>query len=364
MPKVLFDHQTFSLQRYGGISRYFANIYHAMQTGVGIEADISILNSNNYYIKDFNGLLNNGLGKWIFSEEKRGYKWNKQYSKYRISKNDFDILHPTYYHPYFLKKVKKPYVITVHDMIHELMPEYFSSGDILPTHKRLCIQNAAHIIAISHATKKDLIEVLSIPDNRISVIHHGYMENNIEVVKPHETNHGRYILFVGERTAYKNFSKFAFALSSVCSKEKDVKLICAGGGPLQNAEQELLNRLNLKDKVIQITASEQELNLLYKNAVAFVFPSLYEGFGLPILEAFKNNCPIIASDIACFREIAEDACLYFDPSNPLEIAEKLEQIINNSVLQKELILKGSKQLLNFSMEKCITKTIDVYRSLK
>ncbi|RZL48344.1 MAG: glycosyltransferase family 1 protein [Pedobacter sp.] len=364
MPKVLFDHQTFSLQRYGGISRYFANVYNAMQNGFGVEADISILNSNNYYIRDYDGLLSNSLGKWIFSEEKRGYKWNKQYSKYRISKNDFDILHPTYYHPYFLKKLKKPYVVTVHDMIHEIMPEYFSSGDILPTHKRLCIQNAAHIIAISHTTKKDLIEVLNVPHDRISVIHHGYMENNDEVIQRGETNNGRYMLFVGERTAYKNFSKFAFALSLICSKEKDIKLICAGGGPLQNAEQELLNRLNLTDKVIQITASEQELNLLYKNAIAFVFPSLYEGFGLPILEAFKNNCPIIASDTACFREIAEDACAYFDPSNSFDIAEKMELIISNTTLRNELILKGSKQLLKFSMAKCITKTIDVYKSLK
>ncbi|RZL62024.1 MAG: glycosyltransferase family 1 protein, partial [Pedobacter sp.] len=254
-------------------------------------------------------------------------------------------------------------VITVHDMIHELMPEYFNSADILPTHKRQCIQNAAHIIAISHSTKKDLIEVFNIPNDRISVVHHGYLDNNSGIIQDNEPSCGRYILFVGERTAYKNFYKFALALSLVCSKEKDIRLICAGGGPIKNAEQEMLNRLNLKDKVIQITASEKELNSLYKNAIAFVFPSLYEGFGLPILEAFRNHCPIIVSDTACFREIAEDACLYFDPSNPFDIAEKIEVAINDTSLMNELISKGLNRLANFSMEQCIGKTLDVYKSI-
>ena len=156
MIKVLFDHQTFSLQRYGGISRYFANVYHTIQKQNDIQAKISALYTNNYYLKDFNGLLsNNAVGKLIFKERVRGYLWNRAYSKRVIDKNDFDIFHPTYYHTYFLERLKKPFVLTVHDMIHEIMPEYFPNDDNSSSEKRQCIEKASHIIAISENTKRD-----------------------------------------------------------------------------------------------------------------------------------------------------------------------------------------------------------------
>lgn len=366
MIKVLFDHQTFSLQRYGGISRYFANVYHTIQKQDDIQAKISALYTNNYYLKDFNGLLsNNPVGKLIFKERVRGYLWNRAYSKRVIDKNDFDIFHPTYYHTYFLERLKKPFVLTVHDMIHEIMPEYFPNDDKSSFEKRQCIEKASHIIAISENTKRDLQHIFQIPDEKITVIHHGFTPSQESDDTGAETDisKGNYLLFVGDRSFYKNFYRFAIAAAAFLQKRKDFKLICAGGGPFQHAEIEHLLKFKIMDRVTQITATERELDLLYQNTSAFIFPSIYEGFGLPILEAFKQKAPIIMSDIACFREIAGDASLYFNPFDPEDILAKIEQLVDDKALKDDLIKKGSQQRLNFTMEKCANKTIDVYRNL-
>lgn len=366
MIRVLFDHQTFSLQRYGGISRYFANVYHAIQKQNDIQADVSALYTNNYYLKGFKGLLsNNPLGKIIFKERVRGYIWNRAYSKKVIDKNNFDIFHPTYYHTYFLERIKKPFVLTVHDMIHEMMPEYFPGNDNSSNEKRLCIEKASHIIAISENTKRDLQNIFDVPDEKITVIHHGInltesehiVTNNFPEIK------SNYLLFVGDRSVYKNFYRFATAAAAFLKKRIDYKLICAGGGAFQRAEIEYLLKLKIMDKTIQITANEHELDLLYQNTSAFTFPSIYEGFGLPILEAFKQKAPILVSDIPCFREIIGDAGLYFNPYDPLDMLEKIELIVDDKKLRDELISNGTKQILNFTIEKCVNRTIDVYRNL-
>lgn len=361
MIRILFDHQTFSLQRYGGISRYFYNIYRVQNDHTTFKADISLLYSRNYYTKDIKAPLNNFLGKLFLDDQKKNYKWNKKYSKFCISRNNFDVLHPTYYEPYFLKKLKKPYVITVHDMIHELMPECFDSKDIDAQNKKICIENANHIIAISETTKRDLINILGVDENKISVIYHGYFENKLaeDLILPNKN--GQYLLFVGERGTYKNFSNFLRAAQQLLLKNKDLKVICAGGGQFKNDENALFKALNISQQINQESVTDIELTTLYKNAMAFIFPSLYEGFGLPILEAFNAECPIILSNTDCFKEIAADAAVYFNPLDADDIAEKIESVINNQLLRKELASKGLNRLEYFSMEKCINKTLAVYK---
>lgn len=363
MLNILFDHQTFSMQYYGGISRYFANIHHTIAGQNDVTSDISILRSNNHYIQDFPAPLNNAFGKILLKKQKKCFKWNKIYSAYRLKKNDYDILHPTYYNPYFLKHTHKPYVITVHDMIHELYPEFFEPGDEFVRYKRLCVENAAHIIAISSSTKEDLKNILGIEDSRISVIHHGFnpeLSISANVHSPQPTSD--YLLYVGDRRGYKNFSRFVTAIVPLLEKNPSIMLICAGGGPLQSAEQELLLRLKIQSRVTQAGISDSQLSLLYKNAIAFIYPSLYEGFGLPILEAFQNNCPVIASDNECFREIGKDALAYFDPLDKQDILSTIERVIGNTNEKNILVENGQQLLQNFSMEACMEKTLAVYRN--
>ncbi|MBC7915475.1 MAG: glycosyltransferase, partial [Pyrinomonadaceae bacterium] len=213
--KVLYDHQIFSMQEYGGISRYFATLNDQLNNFSDTKSSISILHSKNHYLKEPNKFWHGMLGNTFLNKQSRNYKWNKWFSRYTIRQNKFDILHPTYYHPYFLKVLKKPFVITVHDMIHELYPEFFDKNDIFTAYKRIVIPRADHIIAVSNSTKNDLQGLFNIPDEKITVIHHGFISPIIDTsasTLPIVLNE-KYILFVGGRSAYKNFNRFILAIA-------------------------------------------------------------------------------------------------------------------------------------------------------
>ena len=356
--KVLYDHQIFDIQTHGGISRYFANLYEGLNRKSDFHSELAVLHSRNHYI-DNKPYLPSSAGKFLLKKQSNRNKWNKRYSEFVIRKNAFDVFHPTYYDPYFLDKVKKPFVLTVHDLIHELLPEYFTPYDPTVQFKRKVIERASHLIAISDSTKIDLQSVYNVADNKISVIHHGYqiltaIESELELPF---TN---YILFVGDRTKYKNFYILSSAVARLTKNYPELILVCAGGGAFTVVEQEAFLRKRLKN-VYQIPANDGELKALYKNALAFVYPSLYEGFGLPILEAFANDCPAILSDIPPFKEIAGDACTYFDPHDVENMTEAIEKVINSESLADSLRKRGAIQLRKFPISDCIDKTATVYK---
>ncbi|RZJ80481.1 MAG: glycosyltransferase family 1 protein [Flavobacterium sp.] len=360
--KVLFDHEIFSKQRYGGISRYFANIYHTIQNTDNQQASISTFCTHNYYIDEINGGFGNFLRNTLLKKERRNYRWNKRYSKYIIGKNDFDVFHPTYFNTYFLKNLRKPFVLTVHDMIYEIFPEYFPSHDPLPYHKRILMNRAEKIIAISETTKADILRHSDVTESKIEVIHHGIDFNPSEYQDvpnlPKE-----YILFVGERTQYKNFHIVASAFREISLKHPNLKLVLAGGGSMNYGDSEFLMRNNILERTIQISATDKQLNTIYKNAICFVYPSLYEGFGLPILEAFKNNCPVLLSNCSCFQEIAGNAAKYFEAKSLQSLTTEIEQMIVDAPKRTEMIALGNKKFLEYPLDKCISKTIDLYKSI-
>lgn len=364
MVKVLFDHQIFSMQRFGGISRYFANIHTGIKKNGEISSELGVLHAKNHYLAEHDFALSSNVSKLLFKKEKRINKWNKWYSQYLIRKNNFDIFHPTYYDPYFLSEIKKPFILTVHDMIHELFPKYFTNNDPFAHYKRLLIEKASHLIAISESTKADLQNIYSIPDEKISVVHHGYIEN-LETSTPCglDIYPKNCILYVGERSGYKNFFKFISAIKPVLDKHPSINVICAGGGALGSAEYEFIFRKKLTSRIKQLGTSDGQLKYLYQNSLLFAYPSLYEGFGLPLLEAFANKCPVVASNTSCFREVAGNAAIYFNPSDEDDIQQKISDLIEDVELRSRLIIAGEKQLQKFSFEKCLKKTQEIYHSL-
>ncbi|HEY4322834.1 MAG TPA: glycosyltransferase family 1 protein [Mucilaginibacter sp.] len=358
--KILFDHQIFTEQKYGGISRYFANLYEGINAQPGMESKLGLLFTNNAYLKNLQlpaGFLNGYIQK-----ESRRIKYNKWYSKYLLNQNNFDVFHPTYYNPYFLKSLKKPFVLTVHDMIHELFPQYFDVALDPKIYKGKAIEQADHIIAISESTKRDILKFYDVREHKISVIHHGFKMQVEENVKNDITIESNYILFVGDRGGYKNFELFIRAAASIILKHS-IKLICAGGGVFKAEEIKILNELNVVNNVQQLNATDEQLRNLYRNALAFVYPSLYEGFGLPILEAFFNSCPVILSNTSSLPEVAGDAAQYFDPNDEQTITNAIEQVITDKSRRNELKTKGVERLKQFSFESCLQKTIQVYKSL-
>ncbi len=363
MVKILFDHQMFTLQRFGGISRYFANIISNLKAKPDMAYKLGVVYSNNYYIQLEKKPLNNFFFKFVLRKTKKQIKWNNIYCKYLLKKNNFDVFHPTYFNPYFLKYLRKPFVLTVHDMIHEILPEYFSPNSLEVYHKRLLIKKADHIIAISQSTKNDIQKLYHIPDDKITVIYHGYHKIKDFDDANFNITYKKYLLYVGDRNGYKNFTRFLEAFKQISDERIDIHLICVGGGNFTPYETELIKRLNIIDFVHQTAATDGELCKLYQNALLFIYPSLYEGFGLPILEAFQNKCPIAVSNTSCFKEVCGDAVVYFNPYNVAEIKNSIELVLSSNDLPNILRNNGLIQLEKFEMDTCLKKTLEVYKKL-
>ena len=256
-----------------------------------------------------------------------------------------------------------PLIITVHDMTHERLPEYFWAEDPLTRNKRLNIERADKIIAISETTKRDLIEYSNVEPSKIEVIYHG-----IESHKPIQTQvvddlPESYILYVGDRSGFKNFYLFARAFKSISLRFPEAKMVLSGGGSLACAEKEFLKAIGLADKVRHFHVNDHELNFLYQNALAFVYPSLHEGFGLPILEAFYAGCPLVLADNPCFKEVADQAAIFFERNSVESLVMALETIICSSSNRKSLITSGFERVKRFPMSHTVEATLSLYRSL-
>jgi glycosyltransferase involved in cell wall biosynthesis len=292
---------------------------------------------------------------------------NSKISKRFLLEQDFDIFHPTYYDPYFLNYIgEKPFVLTIYDMIHEIFPEFYPLNEQTIVWKRTLAERAARIIAISENTKKDLINILNINPNKIKVIYlgsslltDGYDQSINNIVSLPQN----YILFVGSRNLYKNFYFFLESIMPLLKRNRDLHLVCAGGGPFSIGETRFIKNLNVEGSVIQYPVDDKLLTYLYKKASLCVFPSIYEGFGLPILEAYSCGCPIALSRSSSLPEIGGDAAVYFDPKDAAGMREAVEEIIGSKSLKEDLKFKGFKQLKKFSWEKTAQETGSLYKEL-
>jgi len=252
-------------------------------------------------------------------------------------------------------------VVTAHDTLYCLFHEDNPKRKMMIEWDRKSYERANKIIAISENTKKDIIEYFGVDAEKINVIHHGINTKKYDISNL-KTESSPYILFVGLRYDYKNFFRFAEAFSILSKKYPILRLICTGF-PFTNREQQELSRLHISDKTKSIFATEQQMAQLYYNAEMFVFPSLYEGFGMPILEAFAYDCPVVLSNTSCFPEIAQQAGLYFDPYQIEDVALKMEQVLTDSQLRNGLIKSGRERLTCFSWEKSAKKHMEIYHSL-
>lgn len=351
--KVLYDHQAFYVDRVGGVTRYFNEIIRHMPDDV--ETRIVAKTNMNIYVKD---LLpdawhidcpQNRIGKKIVKTI------NQIHSLKEINKGDFDILHATNNEIYYLNHCHKPVVTTIHDMIYE---KYNLFPKVQEWRRKQC-QTADHIITVSQWTKKDLIEIYHIQPEKISVIYHGSDIIDFPLIDPEL---GRYILYVGKRNDYKNFNTFLKACSLIIEKDPELKIVCAGLS-FTKEEMSQIKRNGLERNISCHFVSDIELMNLYAHAQCFVYPSLYEGFGIPILEAWRCHCPIALSSSTCFPEIAGDAAAYFDGSDPEDMCSTISSIIYNEEKKQRLITLGNDRVNLFTWDKAAQETRDVYKSL-
>jgi glycosyltransferase involved in cell wall biosynthesis len=196
-----------------------------------------------------------------------------------------------------------------------------------------------------------------INEEKISVVYLGSSFTVLEINKRKED----YILFTGQRSGYKNFESFIKAIAPLLL-EYDLRLVCSGQN-FNKREEELLNSLNIKNRVTYKYFSDDELKDSYSKAIAFVFPSLYEGFGIPVLEAFSSGCPAVLSKMSALSEIGGEAAEYFDPYSIEDMRKTIEKVITSPSLREQLSYKGKERIKNYSWEKCVIDTDLVYKSL-
>lgn len=253
-------------------------------------------------------------------------------------------------------------------MIHEILPEYFLLDKKTVKTKKELILKANKIIAISESTKKDIIRIYNIPENKIKVI---YLGNSLYPTAVKQKNlHNfpqKYILFVGARDIYKNFIFFIESVSPLLNKDKEINIVVAGGYSGRNnfskKEGVLFKRLNICGQIHQYSVDDNTLAYLYQGAICFVFPSLYEGFGIPVLEAFACDCPAIISNTSSLPEVGGEAVIYFNPKDSDSILESVEKVINNKELRLEMTKRGREQLKKFSWDKTARETLEAYSSI-
>lgn len=362
--KILIDHYIFVTQKYGGISRYFHELIKSFRKNENVNVIFPVMLSNNVYLLSDSNINTTSFFKNL-SFKGRGFlmmTFNKMNTIRNLIFNDFDLFHPTYYDPYFFKYLKnKPFVITVHDLTHELYPHLLPDSKKVIENKKFLINNANRIIAISNSTKNDIVKIYGIDENMIDVIYHGCTlhesTNNMKNQKMPED----YILFVGKRDGYKNFVAFLKSISNILAKQRALYLVCVGGSTFTSKEIKLIKELNIEERVYQIDLNDTELSSAYQNAKVFVFPSLYEGFGFPILEAFVNQCPVACSNTSSFPEVAQDAAMYFDPLCVKSMQESIARLLNNKNLQSDLISKSKTVIEYFSWQNTAKKTIESYK---
>lgn len=382
--RVLYDYQAFTMQTHGGVSRCFMELYKHLPEGV--KAQIAIKESDNVYIRDIEGVKpahdrynkfvcpHNFWGKghlhlWYDKLTHGGYypNYNKTYSIELLRKGDFDVFHPTFFSDYFLPYLNgKPFVLTIHDMIPELYPQYFARDDIQIVMKKKLAPLASAIISVSENTKKDIIRILGIPDNKVHVIYHGCSFPQVRVEDSSFCVSERYVLYVGDRFfRYKNFDLLVRYIASFIHRHKEVKVVCTGK-PFTRKELEMFKRYKVQEHFVHFwVSSDEEFFLLYHRAMCFVYPSEYEGFGIPILEAYKADCPVLLNNASCFPEIAGDAAVYFDmTTRESDFVEKLEYIYSLSREEREKLLRHQKDRLTlYSWGRSAQQIADIYTGL-
>ena len=363
--KIAFDHQIFGWQEYGGISRYAYELAAGLSTSCEQEVVIiSPLYVNRYLAHAPQQLKIQGLQVPAFKRSGRVYRAiNSMLVRPAIKRFEPDIVHETYYAARGVAPRSAKVVLTVHDMIHERFPEYFSIASPTRREKALAVTRADHVICVSEQTRLDLIEFLGVSPAKISVVYHGF---SLTAVPQAAIENGalsrQFVLYVGSRTGHKNFVGLLHAYAGSQFLKDEFDLVCFGGGELTAKERELINQLGISaGKVRQVSGNDGLLGFYYQAARAFVYPSLYEGFGIPPLEAMSFGCPVICSNTSSIPEVVGDAAEQFDPANYESMQKAIENVVGNDELRRNLIERGNDRVGCFSWERCARETLDVYR---
>jgi glycosyltransferase involved in cell wall biosynthesis len=365
--RILYDHQVFSLQNAGGASRYHFELASHFSHLSQVSVDVCL--GFNHSIYPFRSLQQSGTR--VVGWDTRlppglpRYALNELVTNiWSLAAGKWDIYHPTLYRRMPTARSRRT-VVTHHDCVQERFPELFSDGARIIKAKRRLYEIADAIICVSESSRNDLLHYYDIDRNKTHVVHHGVKilerkpANASEFAAPLQRP---YLLYVGARYAYKNFNGLLEAFEAGGFRS-EFDLVVIGGGPFSDIERNEVSRLGLNDCVLHYgSLSEPELAETYCRARLFIYPSLYEGFGFPPLEAMSLGCPVLAARTSSIPEICGDAAYYFDPACPGDLERGIRDTLNDFDPQL-YISKGYKRASHYNWQTCASRTLDIYETL-
>ena len=350
---IYFDNIIYTWQKSGGISVVWTELLKRVKSS-----------TLSYYLIEFQGCMSNHFRSTIqfpvdvILKRKCRLFWINRYIPVRVNENKPFIFHSSYYRTCNNKNAIN--IITIHDFTYEKYAKGFKRI-IHSLVKYYAIKHSDYIICISNNTKKDLLNfVPSVNTNKIRVIYNGVSPeytvlNDIFRFKNNKEN--SYIVFIGSRAKYKNFN-----IAVECSATLNLKLLIIGN-PFSRSEEKYVRNM-LKDHYILLSnVNNQDLNKIYNKAVALIYPSSYEGFGLPVLEAQRAGCPVIAMNSSSIPEIIGDKRLLVNDETIQSYIDKIKLVMIDSI-RNEVIQLGLTNSMRFSWDLMSEQYISFYKEIQ
>ena len=364
MLHAIYDHQIFSLQKHGGISRYVTEIAERIPKCAPIATRVVAPLHINEYLQSSSVKTSGTFVNWRFRGSARVQRAvNSVLAPPLTRAARPDLVHWTYYSPGPLARGTRT-VLTVYDMIHELFPQAFHPSDPTSHNKRQCVEQADHVVCISECTKTDLMRLFGTPPSKISVIPLACSQSFDRASASLQAQAGSrpYVLYVGHRSGYKGYENALRAYAASARLRNEFDFVCFGGFDFGMGEIALRESLALRvGSVRRESGNDASLARAYRHAHVFIYPSVYEGFGIPPLEAMASGCPVTCSDVSSIPEVVGDAAELFDPLSIESIQAALERVCFDQSRRSQMIEAGLHRAALFSWDRCAEETAAIYR---
>jgi glycosyltransferase involved in cell wall biosynthesis len=361
--RILYDGLLFSTPQTGGARRYFGNLISRLPPAD--EPWVTTTHPPGMHFPEHSNLQVRHFPR--YRPRKLSSLFERVYFRRLERRTKFDLAHPTYYNLLSRRRLSDyrcPAVITVYDMISEFFSDGTAAAKRETTNKRHAVCDAARVICISHSTKKDLIELLGVSEGKIRVI---YLASEVSLALADREGpipERPYFLHVGGHSApYKNFPRLLRSFRQVVLRFPEA-LLCMIGPPLIDAELELIDSLQITRDIQHLGhVGDAQLAQLYQQSVALVYPSLYEGFGIPPLEAMACETAVIAANRSSIPEVVGNAAILIDPECEEELSAAMSTVLEDRSRRDELIRLGRDRAKQFSWDRMAAETRDLYREV-
>ncbi len=356
-----FDEQIFAAQHYGGISRLFKELAKQFIENPDLGVNLSPLDAPvvNRYLLDDPDLRS----RLRVTEATSSVSALGRYFTHMRPRTRVDVIHNTFYLPHGLAGYPGARrVVTVHDMIPELMPRTRRRLDFLTLKKRY-VMSADRIICVSQATRDDLLRVYGRISAPIDVVYHGVDPTFRPAAPRVDGMPDRYLLFVGNRGQYKDADVLVRAFAAISARFDDVSLVFVGGGPFTRREAQQLYELDIDGRTRQFSLPDAAMPGAYGHALACVFPSQFEGFGLPALEAMACGTPAVLARSTSLPEVGGDAASYFSPGVATELSGVIAELLADEQARREHGEAGIERAARFTWDASARSTAGIYDSL-